>query len=58
MITCIFLYLLAMDSLCDQGGENFIYGICGVTDWLPFWIYSFMRHNVLLLQFLSRNLNI
>ncbi|MCK1143034.1 MULTISPECIES: PhoP/PhoQ regulator MgrB [Providencia] len=25
-----------MDSLCDQGGENFIYGICGVTDWLPF----------------------
>ncbi|ELX8380451.1 PhoP/PhoQ regulator MgrB [Providencia stuartii] len=36
VITCIFLYLLAMDSLCDQGGENFIYGICGVTDWLPF----------------------
>ncbi|WP_336298639.1 PhoP/PhoQ regulator MgrB [Providencia sp. PROV152] len=36
VITCIFLYLLAMDSLCDQGSENFIYGICGVTDWLPF----------------------
>ncbi|MEB3133742.1 PhoP/PhoQ regulator MgrB [Providencia stuartii] len=32
----LFLYLLAMDSLCDQGGENFIFGICQITDLLPF----------------------
>ncbi|WP_395756076.1 PhoP/PhoQ regulator MgrB [Providencia stuartii] len=25
-----------MDSLCDQGGENFIFGICQITDLLPF----------------------
>ncbi|WP_243896937.1 PhoP/PhoQ regulator MgrB [Providencia rettgeri] len=25
-----------MDSLCDQGGEDFIFGICRVTDLLPF----------------------
>ncbi|AVL75461.1 MULTISPECIES: PhoP/PhoQ regulator MgrB [Providencia] len=36
ILSCLFLYLLAMDSLCDQGGENFIFGICGVTDLLPF----------------------
>ncbi|HBO22838.1 MULTISPECIES: PhoP/PhoQ regulator MgrB [unclassified Providencia] len=36
IIICVFLYLLAMDSLCDQGGENFIFGICRITDLLPF----------------------
>ncbi|WP_233445738.1 PhoP/PhoQ regulator MgrB [Providencia manganoxydans] len=25
-----------MDRLCDQGGENFIFGICQITDLLPF----------------------
>ncbi|WP_434172456.1 PhoP/PhoQ regulator MgrB [Providencia manganoxydans] len=25
-----------MDKLCDQGGENFIFGICQITDLLPF----------------------
>ncbi|EMI5489060.1 PhoP/PhoQ regulator MgrB [Providencia stuartii] len=36
VIACVFLYLLAMDRLCDQGGENFIFGICQITDLLPF----------------------
>ncbi|HGN1705844.1 TPA: PhoP/PhoQ regulator MgrB [Providencia rettgeri] len=36
ILSCFFLYLLAMDSFCDQGGENFIFGICRVTDLLPF----------------------
>ncbi|OBY35798.1 mgrB family protein [Providencia rettgeri] len=36
VLACLFFYLLAMDNLCDQGGENFIFGICRVTDLLPF----------------------
>ncbi|MBP6122244.1 MULTISPECIES: PhoP/PhoQ regulator MgrB [Providencia] len=36
IVICLFLYLLAMDNLCDQGGENFIFGICRITDLLPF----------------------
>ncbi|MDR2226822.1 PhoP/PhoQ regulator MgrB [Providencia sp. R33] len=36
LLVCLFLYLLAMDSVCDQGGDNFIFGICRVTDLLPF----------------------
>ncbi|HEC8322506.1 TPA: PhoP/PhoQ regulator MgrB [Providencia rettgeri] len=36
VLACIFFYLLAMDNLCDQGGENFIFGICRVTALLPF----------------------
>nr|WP_305849104.1 PhoP/PhoQ regulator MgrB [Providencia sp. M-27] len=42
VLACIFFYLLAMDNLCDQGGENFIFGICRVTDLLPFWICFLM----------------
>ncbi|HHR6028611.1 TPA: PhoP/PhoQ regulator MgrB [Providencia alcalifaciens] len=33
---CAFLYLLAMNNLCDQGGDDFQLGICGVTALLPF----------------------
>ncbi|MFB9996556.1 MULTISPECIES: PhoP/PhoQ regulator MgrB [Providencia] len=36
ILSCVFLYLLAMDSLCDQGGDDFILGICRVTSLLPF----------------------
>ncbi|MCC8421655.1 PhoP/PhoQ regulator MgrB [Photorhabdus tasmaniensis] len=32
---CLFLYLLALDSYCDQG-EKFDSGICFVTRYLPF----------------------
>ncbi|WP_316250583.1 MULTISPECIES: PhoP/PhoQ regulator MgrB [Photorhabdus] len=32
---CLFLYLLALDSYCDQG-EQFDSGICSVTRYLPF----------------------
>nr|WP_283125214.1 PhoP/PhoQ regulator MgrB [Providencia stuartii] len=53
VIACVFLYLLAMDRLCDQGGENFIFGICQITDLLPFWFYPLIRHTVLLLFFIT-----
>ncbi|MGG4608802.1 PhoP/PhoQ regulator MgrB [Providencia sp. Me31A] len=41
ILSGIFLYILAMDSLamdsfCDQGGENLVFGVCHVTDLLPF----------------------
>ncbi|EKT63553.1 PhoP/PhoQ regulator MgrB [Providencia burhodogranariea] len=36
VMSCLFLYLLAMDNLCDQGSDNFIFGICRVTGLLPF----------------------
>nr|WP_282557801.1 PhoP/PhoQ regulator MgrB [Providencia burhodogranariea] len=45
-MSCLFLYLLAMDNLCDQGSDNFIFGICRVTGLLPFWIYLLIRHTV------------
>ncbi|UNH28835.1 PhoP/PhoQ regulator MgrB [Moellerella wisconsensis] len=22
--------------MCDQGGKDFKYGVCQITDWLPF----------------------
>nr|WP_282552042.1 PhoP/PhoQ regulator MgrB [Providencia rustigianii] len=44
ILSCVFLYLLAMDSLCDQGGDDFILGICRVTSLLPFWICFLQRH--------------
>ncbi|WP_336432173.1 PhoP/PhoQ regulator MgrB [Providencia alcalifaciens] len=31
-----FLYLLAMNNLCDQGGDDFQLGVCRVTGLLPF----------------------
>nr|WP_240775773.1 PhoP/PhoQ regulator MgrB [Nissabacter sp. SGAir0207] len=32
---CIALYLLALNSYCDQGG-NFTLGMCSVTSFIPF----------------------
>ncbi|WP_165699513.1 PhoP/PhoQ regulator MgrB [Chimaeribacter californicus] len=31
---CIALYLLALNSYCDQGG-NFTLGMCSVTSFIP-----------------------
>lgn len=31
---CLFFYLLALDSYCDDGG-NFALGICSVTRFVP-----------------------
>ncbi|HGM6874450.1 PhoP/PhoQ regulator MgrB [Serratia marcescens] len=31
---CLFFYLLALDSYCDDGG-NFSLGICSVTRFVP-----------------------
>ncbi|WP_255314272.1 PhoP/PhoQ regulator MgrB [Moellerella wisconsensis] len=27
---------MALDNVCDQGGKDFKYGVCQITDWLPF----------------------
>lgn len=34
LLTCVALYLLALNSYCDQGG-NFTLGICSVTSFIP-----------------------
>ncbi|MCC3701299.1 PhoP/PhoQ regulator MgrB [Rouxiella badensis] len=34
LLLCIGLYLLALNSYCDQGG-NFDLGICSVTSFIP-----------------------
>ncbi|MEI9698079.1 PhoP/PhoQ regulator MgrB [Moellerella wisconsensis] len=36
IFSCLLLYLLALDNVCDQDGKDFKYGICQITDWLPF----------------------
>ncbi|WP_181995283.1 PhoP/PhoQ regulator MgrB [Arsenophonus endosymbiont of Bemisia tabaci] len=38
VLLCLFLYLVALDSFCDQdqNGGNFTIGICKITDYLPF----------------------
>ncbi|HGJ5876224.1 MAG TPA: PhoP/PhoQ regulator MgrB [Arsenophonus sp.] len=38
VLLCLFLYLLALYSYCDQDqdGENFTIGICRITGHLPF----------------------
>ncbi|EIC85396.1 PhoP/PhoQ regulator MgrB [Rouxiella sp. WC2420] len=33
-LLCVGLYLLALNSYCDQGG-NFDLGICSVTSFIP-----------------------
>ncbi|WP_230333063.1 PhoP/PhoQ regulatory lipoprotein MgrB [Xenorhabdus nematophila] len=33
---CLFLYLLALDAHCEQGNEEFEFGICSITRYLPF----------------------
>ncbi|MEG3135561.1 PhoP/PhoQ regulator MgrB [Rouxiella sp. T17] len=34
LLACVGLYLLALNSYCDQGG-NFDLGICSVTSFIP-----------------------
>ncbi|MEB6336428.1 PhoP/PhoQ regulatory lipoprotein MgrB [Serratia rhizosphaerae] len=34
VLACLFFYLLALDSYCDQGG-NFALGICSITRIIP-----------------------
>ncbi|MES4613378.1 PhoP/PhoQ regulator MgrB [Ewingella sp. 20WA0182] len=34
LVICIALYLLALNSYCDQGG-NFELGVCAVTSFIP-----------------------
>jgi hypothetical protein len=34
VLLCVGLYLLALNSYCDQGG-NFDLGICSVTSFIP-----------------------
>lgn len=34
LLLCVGLYLLALNSYCDQGG-NFDLGICSVTSFIP-----------------------
>ena len=33
-VVCVALYLLALNSYCDQGG-NFTLGMCAVTAFIP-----------------------
>ncbi|AFE59150.1 hypothetical protein Q7S_14675 [Rahnella aquatilis HX2] len=35
LLICIGLYLLALNSYCDQGG-NFDLGVCAITSFIPF----------------------
>ncbi|MFC6210838.1 PhoP/PhoQ regulator MgrB [Rahnella sp. LAC-M12] len=35
LLICIGLYLLALNSYCDQGG-NFDLGVCSITSFIPF----------------------
>ncbi|WP_369825859.1 PhoP/PhoQ regulator MgrB [Rahnella sp. AA] len=35
LLICIGLYLLALNSYCDQGG-NFELGVCAITSFIPF----------------------
>lgn len=34
LLVCVALYLLALNSYCDQGG-NFDLGVCAVTSFIP-----------------------
>jgi len=34
LLVCVALYLLALNSYCDQGG-NFDLGVCSVTSFIP-----------------------
>lgn len=34
LLACVALYLLALNSYCDQGG-NFDLGVCSVTSFIP-----------------------
>ncbi|TQI80990.1 PhoP-PhoQ-related magnesium-responsive MgrB-like protein [Serratia fonticola] len=34
LVACLFFYLLALDSYCDQGGQ-FMLGICSITRFIP-----------------------
>ncbi|MEA9389514.1 PhoP/PhoQ regulator MgrB [Acerihabitans sp. TG2] len=34
LVLCLILWLSALNSFCDQGGDFFI-GVCFVTQWMP-----------------------
>ena len=35
LLMCVGLYLMALNSYCDQGG-NFDLGVCAITSFIPF----------------------